>query len=51
MAEPTDKEIATLFIAALLFVFDHEKPSEAFDAAKEFVAEFEKQIPGLFNGD
>ena len=51
MAEPTSKDMATLVMAALIFVLDKDQPSAAtsFGAAKEFVEEAEKQIPGVFD--
>jgi hypothetical protein len=51
MAVPPPKDFAMLYMAALIYVFDKDKPSlsTAFDQAKEFIKEVEKRVPGAFD--
>lgn len=50
MSEPTHKDIATLFVAALIFaIHDEVKPAAALAEAKLFMDEAAKELPAVFN--
>lgn len=48
---PSAKDFVRMFSAAMIFALNQHRgmtPSAAFDASKQFVAEADKQMPGIF---